>query len=69
MKGGKLEAAAPWLVTLALLVVWQAICSVFDVSAAAFTVPAPTPARLAVQAADSNASGTRVMAFWALPNR
>ncbi len=31
-------------------------------------VLAPTPARLAVQAAESSASGTSAMAFWPRPN-
>src|SRR4051794_24316287 len=35
----------------------------------ALAVLAPTPAMLAVQAADSTASGTRAMAFWPRPNR
>ncbi len=40
-----------------------------DSPAALAEVPAPTPARLAVQAADSRASGTSVAAFWARPKR
>ena len=38
-------------------------------SASADAVPAPTPARLAVQAAESSASGTRAVAFCRRPNR
>ena len=37
---GRLESAAPWLLTVAILVVWEAICRLFDVSA--FIFPAPT---------------------------
>jgi NitT/TauT family transport system permease protein len=36
----RLEAAAPWLLTGAIIVVWEAICRLFNVSA--FIFPAPT---------------------------
>ena len=39
MKRETLEAAAPWIVAIMLLLVWQAICSLFNVSD--FIFPSP----------------------------
>ena len=44
MKRETLEAAAPWIVAIVLLVVWQAICSIFAVSDFIF----PSPYTIAV---------------------
>ena len=37
---GRLETAAPWLLTVAIIVVWEAICRLFNVSD--FIFPAPS---------------------------
>jgi len=62
VKGGKLEAAAPWLVTLALLVVWQAICSVFDVSD--FIFPSPYTIALSLVQYAGPIAGHAWQTFW-----
>ena len=40
MSRRRLETAAPWLLTVALVVVWEAICRLFEVSS--FIFPAPS---------------------------
>jgi NitT/TauT family transport system permease protein len=51
-KDKKLQAAAPWLLTLLTLLAWQGLCVAFDVSEFVF----PSPARIAQQAWEHHAA-------------
>jgi len=56
------EAAAPWIVMLMLLVVWQAICSVFDVSD--FIFPSPYTIVLSLMQYAGPIAGHAWQTFW-----
>ena len=51
-KEKKLEAAAPWLLLIATIVLWQGLCMAFDVSEFVF----PSPWRIAEQAWEHHAA-------------
>ena len=62
MKSPKLEAAAPWIVTIVLLVGWQAICSLFDVSD--FIFPSPYTIALSLAEYAGPIAGHAWQTFW-----
>jgi len=62
MSQKRLENWAPWLVTLAVLVVWQAICSIFKVSD--FIFPSPYTIALSLVEYAKPIAGHAWQTFW-----
>ena len=62
MRNSKLEAAAPWIVTVVLLVAWQAICSAFGVSD--FIFPSPYTIVLSLVEYAGPIAGHAWQTFW-----
>jgi NitT/TauT family transport system permease protein len=58
----RIEAAAPWLLTVAIVVVWEAICRIFNVSS--FIFPAPTEIAQALVTFAGPIAGHAWKTFW-----